>query len=322
MRGPKKALERGVTGNAPDIGTLLRHFAGNAHDLLWMITNTRPRVAAMLIGNLVRERLAMARARSEYAELSRAEVLARKRSRRIFIFGSGYSLNEISDAEWARIAGDDTLGFSGSIYLKKAPLTYLLLRAWTETSKGSLAWKNDAEEVLGAIATNPFLKDTVFVLQSGLTAIFNNRLIGHRMWDHERRMYFYLADKVSQLPHRDLAKGIVNGKGTLCSAISLAVSLGYEEIVLAGVDLYDNRYFWLSPDKTLGWSEAEQKLVASDQTARGLKVESPHNTVNNGIIDFVGMWGGHLDKHHGVRLSVYNPRSLLTRTLPVFAWPS
>lgn len=301
-----------------DVPAILRHFAGNAHALLWTITRNPPPVAATLIFDLVRARIAMGRARRHYDELTSIDLAARKRSRRVFVFGSGYSINEMTDDDWLQIGKHDTLGFSGSIYLKKVPLTYLLLRAWTETPAGSLSWRKDADEVLGAIAANPFLASTAFVLQSGLTAIFGNRLIGYRLWDTERPVYFYIADKVSKLPHRNLSRGLVSAKGTLCSAISLASALGYDEIVLVGVDLYDNRYFWLPPDKTLGWSNEEQKLVASDQTVRGLSVGSAHNTVNSGIVALVGTWGRYLAQSHGVQLSVYNPRSLLAGAIPVF----
>lgn len=299
---------------------IARHLAGNAHDILWMIRNNSPSVAAGLIGELFRARLAMASSRGLYKELSTSDLESRKRSNRVFIFGSGYSINNISEAEWSLISRHDSIGFSGSIYLRKTPITYLLLRAWTETAAGSLSWKNDAEEVVGAIKENPALSQTSFILQHGLTAIFVNRLIGHRLWDPAWPVYFYLSDKVSKLPHRRLADGLVNSKSTLCSAISLASALKYDEIVLVGVDLYDNRYFWLPPDKTMGWSDAERKLVPSEQTVRGLAVTSKHNTVSNGIVETVKEWDAFLSANFGTRIKIYNPRSLLRDVLQVFKW--
>jgi hypothetical protein len=299
---------------------IARHLAGNAHDILWMIRNNSPSVAVGLISELLRARIAMASTRHLYRELSARDLEARKRSERVFIFGSGYSINDISESEWAFMSRYDTIGFSGSIYLRNVPITYLLLRAWTETPAGSLSWRKDAEEVTGAIAANPALAETCFILQHGLTAIFGNRLIGHRLWNTAWPVYFYLSDKVSKMPHRRLADGIVNSKSTLCSAVSLASALKYKEIVLVGVDLYDNRYFWLPPDKTMGWSDTEQKLVPADETVRGLAVTSTHNTVSNGIIQTMREWAEYLRKRYGVEMSVYNPKSLLARELPVFSW--
>jgi hypothetical protein len=301
-------------------GALLRQHAATAHTLIWMIRNHRLSVSSKLITDLVDARLRMACARSEYRELSSGDLLARRTSSRVFVFGSGYSINDISDDQWSRFSRDDTLGFSGSLYMRRVPLTFLLLRAWTETSAGSLAWRKDAEEVLEAMNSNPFLARTTFALQAGMTAVFANRLVGHRLWPRDRDTYFFISDKLSRLPHRNLENGIVHGKSTLCSAISLAVALGYDEIVLVGVDLYDSRYFWLPADKTLGWSAQEERLVPSTHTVRGAAVSSVHNTVINGIVDYLGEWGRGIQQRYGVRLSVFNPRSLLIRTLPQFAW--
>lgn len=296
----------------------VRNWAAIGWALLWMWRNHNAKTFWQLVkehyvaGQLARK------GRRHYTVLNDEQALARRLSRRVYLFGSGYSLNELDAEEWAEFSKHDTIGFSGSIYLQKIPLTYLLLRAWNETSAGSLAWKKDTRDVLEALENNSYLNDTLFVLQKGLTAIFSNRLVGFRLWSPGRKLYFFLADKVSHYPHRDIRAGLVHGKSTLCSAVSLAVGLGYEEIVLVGVDLYDSRYFWLPQDKTLGWSESEQKLVASDRTVRGAKTTSVHNTVHNGIIDYLGDWNRHLQGKYGVSLFVYNPKSLLTKSLPIF----
>lgn len=302
------------------LSTQLKHYAATSRAILWMWRNHPYPVFRQLLDEHLDALHRACAAAPAHNMIDRQGILARKTSDRVFVFGSGYSLNDIPDAEWAKFGGHDTLGFSGSIYMKKLPLTYLLLRAWTETSAGSLAWRNDANDVLGVIDANPYLKDTVFAFPEGFTAIFSNRLLGYDLWRREQPTFWYLADKVSQYPHRKLEQGLVHGMSTLCSALSLAVALGYNDIVLVGVDLYDSRYFWLAPDKTLGWSEEEQKLVASDTTVRGAAVVSQHNTVNNGIVDYLGGWNRHLEKHYGARMSVYNPRSLLARTIPVFKW--
>jgi hypothetical protein len=159
-----------------------------------------------------------------------------------------------------------------------------------------------------------------FRLADRLHLDITNRLVGFGLWNKSYTIGHYLPDKLGRFPHRKIESGIVHGKSTLCSAISLAVALQYDEIVLVGVDLYDSRYFWLEPDKTLGWSDAEKKLVVSDTTVRGAAVGSVHNTVNNGIVSYLGEWNSYIERHYGARLSVYNPKSLLVATLPLFQW--
>lgn len=301
-----------------DLSALLRHWRGNWNAIRYMFAHHDLRTFARLMDDHLRAMFRAKIGRKRYEVLDARLLNTQRKSSRVFVFGSGYSLNEMTDAEYARISKDDSLGFSGSIYLKRLNLTYLLLRAWTETSAGSLAWRNDADEVVGAIVANDQLKETVFLLQEGLTAIFPNRLIGEGLWPIDRRLCFFRSDKISKYPHRDYRQGVVHGSSTLCSAISMAVGLGYDEIVLVGVDLYDNRYFWLPPDKTLGWSESERKLVAADRTIRGAKVTGVHNTVNNGVVAMLADWRRHLLSKYNIELKIYNPESLAASALPLF----
>jgi hypothetical protein len=297
-----------------------KHHISALRAIWWMFHNHPFPVFRVLLSEHLDAWKKMTEQVKNYDVLSTAEMLQKRTGKRVFVFGSGYSLNDIPAEEWARFSKEDSIGFSGSIYLQKLPLTYLLLRAWTETSAGSLAWQNDSRDVLDAIERNPFLADTVFVLPTGFTSIFTNRLVGFGLWNKAHAIGYYLPDKLGRFPHRNIESGIVHGKSTLCSAISLAVALQYDEIVLVGVDLYDSRYFWLEPDKTLGWSDAEKKLVVSDTTVRGAAVGSVHNTVNNGIVSYLGEWNSHIEGNYGARLSVYNPKSLLVTTLPLFQW--
>lgn len=301
------------------IPAAMLRWAATARTVLWMACNQPPGAFLALLRAHWRAWRAAARMRAAYNLIEDEELCRRKRSERVFVFGSGYSINEISDAEWEKIGACDSIAFSGSFHLKKIPITYCLLRGWNETPTGVFTWREDAEEVLGIIGSNPFLDDCVFFLQKGFTAVFCNHLLGFGLWDKQRPTRLFNSEKVARYPRPGRAE-IVHRVGTLCSAVSLAVSLGYTDIVLAGVDLYDNRYFWLPPDKTLGWSESEKRLVASDTSVRGAAVASPHNTVHNGIIEIMGDWHCHLEIHHGIKLSVYNPKSFLASTLPVYSW--
>jgi hypothetical protein len=292
-----------------------------AHALVWMYRKTAfPVFRRLLSEHILAWRLARKHV-GQYNVLSDAQLRQRKRSDRVFVFGSGASLNEIPDAEWARIARDDTIGFNGTHYLKKIFITYFVLRAGTETIEAGLAWRGDVDEIVSAIDNNPYLDDTVFFFQRGLTGIFCNRLLGFHLWKKERPLRFFLNDKIARFPYTATTRRLVHRAGTLCTATNLAVALGYKEIVLTGVDLYDNRYFWLAPDETMGWSAAEQKWTATRETVHGATVSSQHNTVRNGIVQIMGDWQRRLAKEHGIKLTVYNPRSLLTEAVPIFQWP-
>jgi hypothetical protein len=62
-------------------------------------------------------------------------------------------------------------------------------------------------------------------------------------------------------------EGIHHGKFSMYDALHFAIGMGYKKIVFCGVDLYDNRHFYLPYDKTTKLTEAE-----------GNSANSPHLT--------------------------------------------
>ena len=299
----------------------VRHFFSVSRTVAWTYRNTSPTVFRQLIAGHRDAYKRSLQARNDYTTLSESDLLARKKSDRIFVIGCGSSLNEIQGETWKRFAEYDSIGFNGAFYQHWLPLTFFILRAWSEDAIGGLAWHKDCIEVQSAIEANRCLDETLFCFPDGVTSIFTNRLVGHKMWNDRHPLFYYLPDKLSRYPHQNIREGLVHRAGTLASTISLAVALGYREIVLVGIDLYDNRYFWLPPDKTFGWLETEQMSGESDTTARGLEVEMQHNTASNGIVEIIGQWDKHLRATSGQKISVFNPRSLMARTVPIFTWP-
>jgi len=296
---------------------LIDHI-GSIISIAWMYKNLDAKTFRENVREHLRVWLKAHFSKRMYNVKSYEDLLAHKKSQRAFIFGSGYSINSITDEEWDHIGKFDTIGFNGSIYLDKIPQKFLVFRAWTEIAAGLVNWRNDTFEVLNVIKKNQKLDETIFLFPNNISSVFNNRIIADKLWDKKNALYFYYTDKLSKLPHADMRNGLVHATGSLCSAISLAVGLGYKEIVLAGVDLYDNRYFWLPYEKTLSWSETEQKAVPGDVNPRGLAVNSVHNTVNNGIIELIKEWNLAFKEQFGISMYIYNPKSLLSEVLPVY----
>lgn len=100
--------------------------------------------------------------------------------------------------------------------------------------------------------------------------------------------------------------------------IFFALALGCREIVLSGIDLNENPYFWYSqPD-----SEVNQKLrelfpretgVPHDTT---LTIDRPYDT-REVIVELARI----LRRHHGVTVWAGSKTSALADPLGVFAWP-
>ena len=293
---------------------------GTARLVGWWFRNTTAADLVNLLRGHVTAWILAARNRKHYTTIKKSGLLATKNTSRVFVFGSGYSLNDLSEAEWENIRKFDCIGFNGAFHLDKVPFKYFLLRAGYETVQGVLDWRPYAEYALSKISCNPQLSKTTFLFPQGLTSSFTNRLIAYRMWDPGRPIFQYLTDRISRRPNLNLDEGLVQRMGTLCSVISFAVTMGYKEIVLIGVDLYDNRYFWVPDNKTVNWSSEEKREIPSDATVRGILASEPHNTVNNGVISIIADWKTYLNMKFGIAISVYNAKSLLASHVPVFHW--
>lgn len=256
--------------------------------------------------------------RSAYQVLGETEIKASRTSDTVFIFGSGYSLNAISPDEWRHFEQHDTFGFSGFIYEKWVRVDYHLIRGWVEVKAGAFNWRAHTQQFSDMLNANPLFRDTILILQGEYLAQFCNTLIGYGFLKSGSRVFRYRTARGVKSPTRRLDEGICHTVGTLSDAVNFAYCLGWKHIVLVGVDLYDSRYFWLKSNETLDVDEATGALVPADNNIRGLRFDEAHNTARNGVVETMAEWR-QVFEQRGVKLSVYNPRSLLADVLPIYS---
>jgi hypothetical protein len=253
--------------------------------------------------------------RHHYHDLDERELRAARKSDTVFVFGSGASLNALAPEDWQHFSGHDTFGFTGFIYGRWIPIDFHLLRGGIEDS---LRWREYAEEFCAAIEDNPYCRDTIFLMQSEFLAHFCNQLIGYRVLRPGRKIFRYHTARGAGAPTRRFHDGLRHIAGTLSDTVNAAVCLGWSQIVLVGVDLYDTRYFWLKPDETYAFDATTGTLVPAEMNRHGHRAGDMHNTARNGIVELMDSWRTVLDRDFGIGLSVYNPRSLLADVMPVY----
>ena len=154
-----------------------------------------------------------------------------------------------------------------------------------------------------------YYKDTVFLVQTGFRAVNGNRAIGLRLLPDTNRVYLWRTLARERDPSPSLELGLSHSHSTLDECVNFAFLLGWKVIVLVGVDLYDRRYFWLEADET-----------RSVDMRRGASFDQEHHRANSGMIENLGRWARMFEERGG-KLFVYNPRSLLAATLPVYSSP-
>ena len=231
---------------------------------------------------------------------------ATRRSDTIFVFGSGASLNELSPRELEEFEEHDTLGFNWFVRQRFLRCDYHVVREITDDDLDPRVWRPAVEEYFRLVRESPFFAATVFVVQSGFRAINGNRAIALKLLPPGARVFRFrsLVGRWDLSP--SLGQGLAHRHATLEECVNFAYLLGWNRIVLVGVDLYDRRYFWLGPDET---RETDRR--------RGASASDAHRTATTGLIEQMGDWGLRMQTSN-VALEVYNPRSLLADVLPVY----
>lgn len=227
-----------------------------------------------------------------------------RKSERVYIFGSGYSLNALTEEEWREIERFDTMSFNWFAYQKFLRIDYHVIRE-TLAVRAFSARHRVVHSYCKNIAANPLFDDAVLISQEGWTASSGNRAIGSLPKGRRLFRYRNRPKRSYEPPSESFDDGIVHGPGTLVDCTNIAALMGWTDIILVGIDLYDRRYFWLADDET-----------NTADTLTGNKVDDAHQTSHR-IVGYLGDWAAHL-KQKGINLWVYNPRSLLSETVPVW----
>jgi hypothetical protein len=234
--------------------------------------------------------------------LSEAELLQTRRSDTVFIFGSGYSLNAISPAAWRAIEAHDTVGFNWFVHQQFVRCDYHLVREIGPTDLDPRIWRKYLLDYFERLRGNARFSNAVWLVQTGFRATNGNRAIWLRQIPEHQRVFLWKSAD-SDTPSTTFADGLAHRHGTLHECINFAALMGWTRIVLAGVDLYDRRYFWLREDE--------------GRADDGEPHDAIHRTALAGVVDSMRMWN-ELLRRRGVELYVYNPQSLLVKVLPVW----
>lgn len=223
-----------------------------------------------------------------------------ERQKPLLIFGSGSSINDITNSEWQYISQNfDTLGFNHFYHCTCVKPTYYLIREF-ETLKFfkyfSSIFNLNSFLRLRRIFQEDRFKNTKFIFRYDRKA--GSSIVLHSLIRKKINVFCSYENDLNYSNFTRLFENkIPHGIGTLIDAVHIAKLLGYKRIVFAGVDLYDRRYFYLGKDET--------RLT---DVKRGKSHFDRHNTLH--ILDQLPVISREFERENVVFYNV-NPRSLL-----------
>jgi hypothetical protein len=208
--------------------------------------------------------------RAEVPKLHRASVLSGtptlphldlsrlKASETVFILGSGPSINEISEDRWSMISQHDTIGFNWWPLHRVVPKIYVFESLQTNSELFPYFIRMFEQRAHD-------YRDTIKIVSDVENIEFRGQLLYAAPEDFRRKMYLGLSVPVVARNVEELRRGFhfIRAKGgfaqgtsaqwlfkyggSVIAMIALALRIGYKRIVLCGIDLGPQEYFYQDP---------------------------------------------------------------------------
>ncbi|MCE7995985.1 MAG: hypothetical protein HEP71_28655 [Roseivirga sp.] len=262
-------------------------------------------------------------------EIISDEILKHKKSDTIFILGSGPSINRITDEQWKHIGQHDSFGFNYWFLHDFIPTFYMFQMPEDEETQ------NMTLNILEG--RQPRMKDVPFILRGSAIAngkldvtdkrfgvlkdsevYFLNEYPLHMMVETDINLVLEYLDLLDLLPHGNLTKFIPKLRSSMALLIVLAYQMGYENIVLCGMDMQGGfDHFWDDPK----FEEVYNKYqlgVKEENEPVGFELFTETKFSKNTVPEYVYHLKDWMKKKSNVEVSVVNDGTILYPKLPVY----
>ncbi len=178
-----------------------------------------------------------------------------RKSDSVYIFGSGYSFNLLSDKEKNLINKHDVITFNwGHFQEDFEPIIHLSRRVgdWNKATHDNNIlnnkWQKKINEYFSVLEKNNLYKETILSIQWEAHARGSKYAVFEKLINSNRKILPYATDykNICNLDDLDL---LSHKSSTLVSAINLAAKSGWKNIILTCINL-DQGYFWLNKNET------------------------------------------------------------------------
>lgn len=247
-----------------------------------------------------------------------------KRSDTLFILGSGSSIMEYDDTQWAEIAESDSIGINNWILHDFVPRFYagelLLDSRWLSTYARNLAirYSDYAGSTLIIMKWRPKMIYKLTYLPLKRTDYFVAPTVTIPAGGNPRCLHFSLRclDRIGVLRQVPI---FFTRTGSVDWCVLFGYKLGYRNIVLCGVDLNNTRYFWEInaehyEEKNFVLPEKRQrgpihKTLDSTRCSGGIPIDQVLLAIKDALLE-----------PRGISLYVGSKTSALYPRIPAYPW--
>lgn len=255
----------------------------------------------------------------KYFDFNKLEL---QNKEKLFILGSGVSINRQNDKHWNEIAQNISFGFNyfvsheftanayffeSSEVHKEQKLYYTALVKDSHKLEKPLIF-NQKHYNQNVLSPPDEIKKHIYFQNPFRLPSSNRQLISLVLRYGE---YFLPFDNPNYGIHHS---------SSLCYLINLGVRLGFKNIILVGIDLKSNDYFFYerNDDISIQLTDIYKELLKGTYKHRTAdpKITSSYHSLTTP--DYIKLYNKYVCKRKGVSLQVANPDSLLAEFLPVY----
>jgi len=248
--------------------------------------------------------------------LNEKQFYSKKESDTLVIYGSGYSINNLSKDKIEKFKEFDSIGFNW--FCKSGiPTTFYMLREQTTPSQRNV-YRGEGHRDLLKDLKNAYKDSCLIVIDMKESS---NAWRGKRGWsiytDYfsndgvvlKERYYKYYKEKQYESffgaaqNFNIFEEHVMYATCSMSIILNIATWLRYNCLIFVGIDLYDHRYFWL------------KKNELRERTKRIKRKLNKKHFTSNVTLKMVR------DLHKmnpNIKLYVENPKSLLTEIIPTW----
>jgi hypothetical protein len=243
-------------------------------------------------------------------------LLKYKKSNKLFILGTGQSINNFTKGEWDEIKNNDSIGINDFCH-KKFATTFYSFELERQNRQDHLnRWKKNSEIILNNFEEFREVKffmrpyDTEDeIIKKLLSRLKHNKTLYWQQIDtlpgkdiSELNFFIKLYLKLKMFKNNDY---FPSRGSSLSWILGLVAKLEYEEVILCGIDLYGDHF-----------TKNEKPLTNTDlQNVKLHETASSGNQIN--VLDIVQAYHD-LYKTSNIKMSVSTKYSLLATSLNIY----
>ncbi|MES0879089.1 hypothetical protein [Roseibium sp. SCP14] len=255
------------------------------------------------------------------------DFLKYKKSNTLFVLGSGPTINDLDKADFELIAKHDSIGFNWWLVHDFVPTMYMFQFPPNRENEITSIFKdreNEYKEVpiifrgsqLGVNSDEylPIIESTF----GGYDIYFMNEFPVHSKCEIDVDKLIQFVKNLGFFEYSRIPKFFVKWRGTLGLLVSFGYAMGYERIVLCGIDMNDEtagQHFFDATD--YNESRSKYSLPASGEHNIHTMMDTQYSKNTVGV--YLAALNQHMRTRNESQIYVASSKSALASILPL--WP-